>query len=132
MEVVRHDDSGEEAADEGERPAVLEVDLDRLQPGVVPEVGDAGEVTVDGDHVTTEVEQEAGVAAPAAGQVEDRAGVGDQGSEPDHPGRGSAGSGDLLGRTVGHPFILADLDASPGTRHRSQSADDGCSAGCDN
>ncbi len=83
--VVRDDHACEPSLAERERFTVLEVDLDHLESIVFPDVIETRDVSIDGDDGVALVQEPAGMATRAAGDVEHRTSARDQGCKADDP-----------------------------------------------
>ena len=70
---------------------MLEVGGDELHAVLPGEIGDAGELHVDGDHTMAAPAEVSRVPPAAAGEIEHRTAARDQGREADDPGRGRRG-----------------------------------------
>ncbi len=88
------DDDGGEPPPRRQRPgaAVLKVGLDKIDAGVVSEIGHAAKVAVDPGHRMAGRGEQAQVTATAAGDVEHGAARGHQRRETAHPGGRFQGS----------------------------------------
>ena len=92
VEVVGDDNPAEGTPRKRKEVCALEVSLDGCHQGVASEVTQVGEVDVDGRDGMTRLGEQAGVAAPAAGQVEHRRTFGDHRGEAQNPRRGAQGA----------------------------------------
>ena len=85
VQVVRDHHACEPSLGERERFTVLEVDLDHLESIVFPDVIETRHVSIDGNDVVALVQEPAGMATCAAGDVEHRTSARDQRCEADDP-----------------------------------------------
>ncbi len=101
-EVVRDHDRAEPPVGERPRRAALQIRLDHLQARDALKILKPREVDVDRGHRMAALEKKAGMATPAAGQIQNRRRGQHERREADDPGRGRSG----LGRGQGRSTVL--------------------------
>jgi uncharacterized protein (TIGR00730 family) len=90
VQVVHDHDSAEGTPRAWKGTSVLQVALDRLQPGVTEEIAQPGEVPVDGNDTVAALQEQARVTPAPARHVQHVTALGDLGQMARHPSRGGA------------------------------------------